>query len=255
MANKATHIPLCRLLSKRGLASRKQAVGLARAGSVSVDGVVVRDPEHWVRHEARIEIDGKTRETKAHRVYMMNKKRGVISSRSDELDRKVVYAHPLLREGTYQAVGRLDMGSEGLLLFTNDSQLGNRLTSPENHIDKVYHVKIDRLLSDAELEKLGTSIDLDGELSLDSEWKTLRHGEKTSWLEVRLREGKNRQIRRMLEELYVAVDRLIRVQIGPLELGALKKGEVRELTQDEVRELAVVAGAGARGGARGGARR
>jgi 23S rRNA pseudouridine2605 synthase len=238
VASKTTHIPLCRLLSKRGLASRKQAVGLARAGRVCVDGVVVRDAEQWVRHESHIEIDGVAGETKAHRVYMMNKKRRVISSRSDEFDREVVYDHPLLCDGTYAAVGRLDKASEGLLLFTNDSQLANRLTSPDTHIDKIYHVKINRLLRDDELEFLGSSIDLDGELTLDSRWTTLRHGEKTSWLEVRLREGKNRQIRRMLEEIDVTVDRLIRVGIGELVLGTLLKGHVRELSADEVLQLA-----------------
>ena len=237
MATKATKMPLCRLMSKRGIASRKQATTMARAGRVSVDGQVVRDPERWVGHDVVIEVDGVVGQTRPHRVYMMNKKRGVISSRADGFGRAVVYDHPLLSDGSYPAVGRLDKASEGLLLFTNDSQLANRMTSPDSHIDKPYHVKIDRLLTAEELVLLGTSEDLDGELTLESTWTTLRHGEKTSWLEVRLREGKNRQIRRMLERIDVAVERLVRVRVGGLELGALGKGEVREVSEAEVAGL------------------
>lgn len=237
MASKATQMPLCRLLSKRGLASRKQAVALARAGRVSVNGTVVRDPEQWVPNESQVEVDGVAGQPVVHRVYMMNKRRRVISSRADEFQREVVYDHPLLKSGTYPAVGRLDKASEGLLLFTNDAQLANRLTSPDSHIAKTYHVKIDRLLSDDELAFLGSSQDLDGELTRESRWRTLRHGEKTSWLEVELSEGKNRQIRRMLESLGVAVTRLVRVRVGELSLGDLAKGDVRELTPEEVQGL------------------
>lgn len=234
MSTKATQMPLCRLMSKRGIASRAQATAMALAGKVSVDGRIVDDPERWVGHKCIIEVDGEVTQTTAHRIFMMNKKRGVISSRADERGRRVVYDHPLLHDGRYAAVGRLDKASEGLMLFTNDSQLANRMTSPRSHIDKTYHVKIDRLLTAEELEFLAKSEDLDGELTKESVWATLRHGEKNSWLEVRLSEGKNRQIRRMLEKRGVAVARLIRVRLGDLELGTLAKGDVRELTAAEI---------------------
>ena len=237
MATKAEKTPLCRLLSKRGLASRKRGAELARAGRVKVNGQVLRDPERWVSNQSRIEVDDVVEYTQPHRVYMMNKKRGMISSRADPYGRALVCDHPLLRETCYAPVGRLDKGSEGLLLFTNDTLLANRLTSPDSHLPKTYHVKIDRLLGTDELEALGKTIDLDGELTKESVWSPLRHGEKTSWVEVQLREGKNRQIRRMLEQLDVKVLRLIRVGLGSLVLGDLVKGDVRELSPEEIGRL------------------
>ena len=237
MSTKADNTPLCRLLSKRGLASRKRGAELARAGRVKVNGRVQRDPERWVSNDSRIEIDDVVGQAKPHRVFMMNKKRGVISSRSDPYGRPVVCDHPLLRDTAYAPVGRLDKASEGLLLFTNDTLLADRLTSPGTHMTKTYHVKIDRLLRADELQALGESIDLDGELSKDSMWTTLRHGEKNSWVQVELREGKNRQIRRMLEQLDVKVQRLIRVGVGALVLGDLAKGDVRELSPQELGRL------------------
>lgn len=134
-------------------------------------------------------------------------------------------------------VGRLDKASEGLLLFTNDTRLANRLTSPEAHLPKVYEVRLDRPLRSDELEALGSDIDLGGELTRRSTWTSMEEERNPSWVRVQLREGKNRQIRRMLGVLGVGVQRLIRTAIGPLQLGSLARGAARALEEEEVRAL------------------
>ena len=134
-------------------------------------------------------------------------------------------------------VGRLDKASEGLLLFTNDSAWAATVTDPASHLDKVYHVQVDCVLRPDMFAKVVDGCVVDGEHLRAKGARLLRQGSRNSWLEIVLDEGKNRQIRRLLEALEVKVLRLVRVQIGPLELGDLKKGEVRALTAKEKQAL------------------
>jgi 23S rRNA pseudouridine2605 synthase len=202
---------------------------LIRAGRVTLNSRVVRDPENPVRMpQDRIEVDGSPLE-KAPAIYLaMNKPRGVVTTAYDEKRRATVY--DLLEPGLpwVGPVGRLDKASEGLLLLTNDSEWAARITQPSGRLDKKYHVQVD-CVADADLL---ARITRDG----DSRAKTarlVRHGDKNSWIEITLDEGRNRQIRRLLEALRVQVLRLMRVAIGPLELGDLKKGSSRALTLEE----------------------
>ena len=131
-------------------------------------------------------------------------------------------------------VGRLDKASEGLLLFTNDSEWAARITAPESHLEKTYHVQIGAVAENELMAALTSGVLCgDGELLKAKRATRIRAGEKNSWIEIVLDEGKNRQIRRMLEARGVEVLRLIRVAIGPLELGRLDKGQARELTLGE----------------------
>jgi len=134
-------------------------------------------------------------------------------------------------------VGRLDKASEGLLLLTNDSAWAAQVTDPATHLDKVYHVHIDQIATPELLKAVTEGYRLDGEVLRAKRSRLLRHGEKTSWLELTLDEGKNRQIRRLLGAMGLNVLRLVRVSIGPLELGDLKKGKVRPLTAEEKQAL------------------
>ena len=169
----------------------------------------------------------------------MNKPRGVVTTAEDEKGRKTVY--DLLPKGSGSAkspwiapVGRLDMASEGLLLFTNDSEWAARITGPESRLDKTYHVQINAVAEDAFLSMLENGIRAkNGELLRAQRATLLRAGEKNSWLAIVLREGKNRQIRRMLESQNLQALRLVRVAIGPLQLGDLPKGAARPLTARE----------------------
>jgi 23S rRNA pseudouridine2605 synthase len=167
---------------------------------------------------------------------MLNKPRGLVTSRSDEHGRATIY-DCLPREGLpwLGPVGRLDKASEGLLLLTNDTQWAQRLLDPETHIDKCYHVQIDRRAEPGFCARLATGLRaVDGEFLSAKRVCILREGTRNSWLEITLDEGKNRHIRRLLEACELEVLRLVRIAIGPLELGTLPKGQFRHLTAAEV---------------------
>jgi 23S rRNA pseudouridine2605 synthase len=167
----------------------------------------------------------------------MNKPRGLVTTTSDEKGRETIYA--LLKETKrwVAPVGRLDKASEGLLLLTNDSEWAARITDSTSHLDKVYHVQVSCIPDPNLLSKMTQGCEVDGDHLHAKGVRLLRHGEKNSWLEVTLDEGKNRQIRRLLQALGVQVLRLVRVSIGPLELGHLAKGAVRGLTETEKNAL------------------
>ena len=135
-------------------------------------------------------------------------------------------------------VGRLDKASEGLLLLTNDTAWAARITAPESHLDKTYHVQVDCLADEDLARRIQAGAEAEGELLAARRVSVLRHGTRNSWLEIVLDEGKNRHIRRLLAALGVGVMRLVRVTIGPLPLGDLAKGQFRHLTSSEVRNLA-----------------
>ena len=191
----------------------------------------------------RIEVDGCTVAAADKTYLMLNKPRGVVTTASDEKGRKTVYefleaALPDKALPWVAPVGRLDKASEGLLLLTNDSEWSDRVLSPETHLDKVYHVQIAKV-ADKELLTLllrGAKAD-DGDFLRVKAARVVRSGQRKSWIEVVLDEGKNRHIRRLLEKLNVEVVRLVRIAIGPLALGELAKGKVRELTASEKNSL------------------
>lgn len=183
----------------------------------------------------RIEVDGRHVQPGRKIYLMMNKPRGLVTSASDEKGRETVYSI-LEKEGVpwVAPVGRLDKASEGLLLLTNNSEWGARVAAPGTCLEKTYHVQIDRVVDDAFMQSMVRGVEtVEGESLRARQCRLLRAGEKNSWLEIVLDQGKNRQIRRMLEALGVEVLRLVRVAIGPLHLGKLAKGSYRELTGEE----------------------
>lgn len=241
------------MLSKLGACSRAQGEALVRAGRVCVDGRIVRDPESPTNAQRqRISIDG-VEVVAAQKIYVvLNKPRGYVTTSSDEYGRKTVYA--LLHDGKFPwlaPVGRLDKASEGLLLFTNDSAWAAQLTDPAMHLDKTYHVQIDRLPDAELLKRLHLGVAEAGEVLAVKSVRELRRGEKNAWLEIVLDEGRNRQIRRLLAALEIDVLRLIRVAIGPLTLSDLAKGQWRMLADAEVATLRLPgASAASRSGSR-----
>ncbi|MGB7602158.1 MAG: pseudouridine synthase [Candidatus Sulfotelmatobacter sp.] len=250
--SKHPHSPsqgLARTLSKLGYCSRSKAVELIRAGRVTVNGKPRRNPETPVSggHD-KIAVDGAEVEA-GNKIYLMlNKPRGVVTTAADERGRETVYA--MLNRGSQRTnlsdeglpwvapVGRLDKASEGLLLLTNDSEWGARIAAPGTHLDKTYHVQVATVADGRFIQNLLSGVKTeDGSILCARQARHLRAGKKNCWLEIVLDEGKNRQIRRMMEGLGVEVLRLIRVAIGPLQLGDLAKGEHRPLTLQEKRML------------------
>ncbi len=222
-----------------GLASRTEAAAWVRAGKVQVNGRVVRDAEFPVRKGVdRLVIGGQPAVAVPRTVLMLNKPRGLVTTRSDEQGRATVYqcladaALPWLAP-----VGRLDKASEGLLLFSNDPAWAARLGSPGSGPDKTYHVQIDQLPAAALLQQLRQGVVLEGERIGVKSVRCLRSGARHAWLEIVLDEGRNRQIRRLLGACEVGVLRLVRVRIGSLPLGDLPRGKWRLLSEREVAAL------------------
>jgi len=235
-------IGLARALSKLGYCSRSHAAELIHAGHVSLNGKVRRDAETPVRlKQDRIAVDDRRIRPSEQIYLMMNKPRGVVTTASDEKNRETVYS--LLGKASESLawvapVGRLDKASEGLLLLTNDSEWGARIAAPETHLDKTYHVQIGMVADENLVASLVRGVRAkDGEVLRAKQARALRTGQKNCWLEIVLDEGKNRHIRRMMEGMGVEVLRLVRVAIGPLELGDLSKGAHRHLSRDEKRRL------------------
>jgi len=233
-------IGLARSLSKLGYCSRSKASDLIRAGRVALNGRICRNPEAPVRSEHdQIEVDGQELTAQAKVYLMLNKPRGVVTTASDEKGRETVYWY--LDEGLpwVAPVGRLDKPSEGLLLLTNDSDWAACVLAPETHLDKTYHVQIAAIADAALIESIARGVRAadDGSFLRAKSAQILRGGEKNTWLEIVLDEGKNRHIRRMLAQLGIEVLRLLRVSIGPLALGELAKGASRPLTEGEKRAL------------------
>jgi 23S rRNA pseudouridine2605 synthase len=221
-----------------GYCSRAQAAELIVGGRVRLNGVVRRNAEAPVRlQQDKIEVDGRAVRAAEKAYWMLNKPRGVVTTASDEKGRATVY--DCMGEAMSEArswlapVGRLDKASEGLLLLTNDSEWAARVLDPAGHVAKTYHVQMAALADEDLLQALRRGVRDGADFLRVQSVRELRRGERNSWLEIVLHEGRNRQIRRMLEALGVEVLRLVRVAIGGLELGDLAKGQSRKLSAAE----------------------
>ena len=238
-APSAQRVGLARALSKLGFCSRSKARDVILTGRVRVNGRICSDPERWVTlNQDEIKVDSQAIEPARKFYLMLNKPRGLVTSTADERGRPTVYEclkSELLPN--VAPVGRLDMASEGLLLLTNDTLWADRITSPKTHLEKIYHVQVNRVADEALIEQLERGLQVEADFLRAQRVRTLRHGSRNSWLEMVLAEGKNRHIRRLLGALDLQVMRLIRIAIGPLVLGDLAKGKYRHLTDREVNGL------------------
>jgi 23S rRNA pseudouridine2605 synthase len=228
-------IGLARALSKAGYCSRSRASELIHSGHVSLNGRVRRDPQAPVHlGKDRIEVGGRPLMCEEKLYFMLNKPRGVVTTAADEQERTTVYHHISAELPWLAPVGRLDKASEGLLLFTNDSEWAARISAPESLLDKTYHVQVNCVANQALVDKICVPVTVpNGESLAVKRARILRCGQKNTWLEIVLDEGKNRQIRRIFAALEVEVLRLVRVAIGSLMLGELPKGTSRPLTRGE----------------------
>jgi 23S rRNA pseudouridine2605 synthase len=224
-------VRLDRALSKLGVASRAEAQRLVAQGRVRLDGRVVRDAAHLVVPErARIVVDGVTPVAREWRTIAFHKPRGVVTTRRDPQGRPTVFTVLGDEARSLVVVGRLDLASSGLLLLTTDTQLANKLTDPANAVVRRYIVTVRGALEDGEAKRMVEGID---ELRARSA-VVRKRSTRESHLVVELVEGKNREIRRMLDSLGHEVTKLMRVAFGPIELGHLQPGEWREVSAEEI---------------------
>ncbi len=227
-----------RVLSKAGLGSRTDARSWIHARRVTVNGKVVENPDHWVQFgRDRVAFDGKPLEAAKRLYVLLYKPKGYVTTYKDPEGRLTVY--DLIRgiDQFVAPVGRLDLDTSGLLILTNDSQFAEQLTNPQHHVEKAYLVKCASLLSDESLDMLRRGVALDDGPTLPARVSRLRDTAARTVVEVVLTEGRNRQVRRMIEAVGSRVLKLVRTRIGTIEIGGLDIGKYRELTAREVRVL------------------
>ena len=229
---------LDRVLSRAGAMSRKQAEEAIRAGRVRVNGLRVRDPATWIDSaQDRVSLDDQPlQEAKALHIAL-NKPRGYVTTRSDERGRATVYELIGEVEEWVAPVGRLDRDTSGLLLLTNDTGWAERITDPRTELAKTYVCLAHGVVSDEQLERLRSGVELDDGPTQRARVERLGLEGANTRLELAITEGRNRQVRRMLEAIGSRVLELERTAIGPLRLGDLPSGRWRRLTSREVRAV------------------
>ena len=229
-------VSLERALSKLGLTSRKAARELISDGRVTVDDRVVTNPStRIVPERATIAIDGTPRRRSRALTIVLHKPRGYVTTQSDPDGRKTIYDLLSAVPARVVPVGRLDLATSGLLILTTDTQFANWLTDPESGVPRVYLVTVEGRATDATARKLVDGMTVDGERLAASNAEVRKASGRESHVVVTLHEGKNREVRRLLEAAGHPVTRLRRVQFGGLELGTLAPGEWREVSPAELR--------------------
>jgi 23S rRNA pseudouridine2605 synthase len=227
-----------RMFSKAGIGSRTEARQSITAGKVRVNGKIVKDPEHWVDLDRdRVTLDGEPLRRAPHRYVLLYKPRGYLTTYRDPQGRPTVYDLVTDLGAWVTPVGRLDLDTSGLLLLTNDTDFAERVMSPESKVPKTYQVKTATKLNETQIEQLRRGVELADGPARAAEVTILRETPKYSHLELVLTEGRNRQVRRMVEAVGSKVLKLVRTAIGPIRIEDLPIGHWRELTQEEVRAL------------------
>ncbi len=239
-----TEIRLQKVIAQSGAASRREAERLITSGRVAVNGKVVKTQGIKVDPDLdKVTVDGELlRQNKTSIYLMLNKPQGVLAASSDSEGRKTVFDlldKQAAARGPRRVfhVGRLDYNSEGLLLLTNDGALTNVLTHPSSGVPRIYRVRVQGLLKQTSLDRLSRGVRLeDGPAKVDSV-KVTKRNRSSTWVRLQVREGRNRLVRRLFNELGHQVLRLVRISYGGLELGDLTAGKVRSLTAEEIATL------------------
>lgn len=228
---------IAKVLSRRGIASRREAERLVEAGEVTVNGKVITSPALNVTDRDRITVSGQLLpDEEPARLWLYYKPEGLVTSASDEKGRETVFDRLPEDLPRVMSVGRLDLNSEGLLLLTNDGELKRRLELPSTGWLRKYRVRVNGNPTDPDLEPLRKGITIEGERFQPMQVVLDRIQGANAWLTVGLREGKNREIRRAMSAINLTVNRLIRVSYGPFRLGEMQPGQVEEVRQKVLRE-------------------
>jgi 23S rRNA pseudouridine2605 synthase len=221
---------IAKVLSRAGIASRREAERLIELGEVKVNGKVITSPALNVTAKDKITVRGEpVGQPEPPRLWLYYKPEGLVTSAADEKGRDTVFDHLPEDMPRVMSVGRLDLNSEGLLLLTNDGGLKRRLELPSTGWLRKYRVRVKGNPTDPDLEPLRKGVTVDGEKFQEMEVRLDRHQGANAWLTVGIREGKNREIRRAMAHIGLTVNRLIRTSYGPFRLNELKPGEVEEV--------------------------
>lgn len=231
---------LQKIISAAGVTSRRASETLITNGQVAVNGIIVTELGSKADPSTdTITVDGKALKISAQRLYiLLNKPPGYITALKDGQGRPLVT--DLLKDvpDRVYPVGRLDYNTEGLLLLTNDGEWANRLMHPRHEIEKEYHVRVRGKVIDQQLKRMAEGVELDDGITAPAVVALVKSGEQNDWISVAIHEGRNRQVRRMCEAVSLSVVRLKRIRYGSLDLGTIRSGHFRYLTEAEVRALA-----------------
>ena len=221
---------IAKVLSRAGVASRREAERLIELGEVKVNGKIITSPALNVTAKDRIAVRGEpVGQPEPPRLWLYYKPEGLVTSASDEKGRDTVFDHLPEDMPRVMSVGRLDLNSEGLLLLTNDGELKRRLELPSTGWLRKYRVRVKGNPTEPEIEPLRKGVTIEGEKFQPMEVKIDRHQGANAWLTVGIREGRNREIRRAMSHIGLTVNRLIRTSYGPFRLNEMKPGEVEEV--------------------------
>lgn len=232
-----------KVIAASGVASRRKAEAMIDEGRVKVNGKVLKEQGYKVKKGDIIEVDGRTIEKENKVYYVMNKPKKTMCTSDDEFDRKTVISLVNSRERLF-SVGRLDYDTSGVLILTNDGEFANMLIHPRYHLPKTYNLTINGILTPPQLMELKSGIVLDdGKKTLPAKYKVTEKDIKKNQmsLDLTIYEGRNRQIKRMMEYFGYNVTRLHRKQLGFLKVDELKQGEYRILKPYEVKQLRLLA--------------
>ncbi len=227
-----------RVLSKAGVGSRTEARRWTGEGRVRVNGRVVKDPDHWIDLEHdRVTFDGKPLAKRAPAYLLLYKPKGYLTTYRDPQGRPTIYDLLPDRDQYLFPVGRLDLETSGLLILTNDTAFAERLTNPDYKVPKTYQVKASIHLTDEQLEQLRNGVMLRDGPTKPAIVNRIRESGGGTVFEITITEGRNRQVRRLVESLGSKVLKLVRTGIGPLRIADLAIGSTRPLSEEEVRAL------------------
>lgn len=226
---------LQKVIAQAGITSRRKAEDLITEGKVKVNGVVVRELGTKVSSKDEITVNDRVIEKEQKEYYLLNKPRGVVTTTSDDKNRKTVLDY-INTDARIYPVGRLDYDTTGALLLTNDGEFANILMHPNNQVDKVYLAKLNGIIKGEQINKLKDGVMIDDCLVKASrvKLKKIDPAKNTSMVEITIHEGKNHQVKKMFEAVGFLVDRLTRKRIGIFEIRDLQSGEYRKLTPKEV---------------------
>ena len=229
---------LNKYIADAGICSRRKADELIKNGGVKVNGAVVREPGMQVEVGDVVQVNGKTIEGVGKKIYVaVNKPVGYITSMDDDRDRPTVAELVTDIPERLFPVGRLDYNTSGLLIMTNDGQLTYTLTHPKHEVYKTYIAKVAGVISEARIAKLRRGVDIGGFITSPARVKVIKQMPRHAIVEISIREGKNRQVRKMFAAVGNKVQQLERVAIGEIKLGRLMEGHYRKLNREEIEYL------------------
>lgn len=230
-----------KVIANSGICSRRKAEELILAGKVEVNGKVITELGVKVSDKDTISVDGKLINKEEHVYFLLNKPRGVITSTSDDKGRTTV-VNLIDTDKRIYPVGRLDYDTTGALILTNDGEFANLMMHPKNEIDKVYLAKVEGIATGKEVKRLETGVDIDGMKLASSrvKIKKINKEKEESFIELTIHEGKNHQVKKMLEAVGLPVIKLTRERIAFLTVDKLKSGEYRKLSNKEISQLYVL---------------